>query len=728
MNANSPELETSSRFPSTRGRHRLRPKAWMGLAAAGALLTLGASTSPDVVTTAMILGSLGFIVVAYFQLTGAIHSRWRPGGNYGAAPFETLLENVSDAVVVEDLEGRIVFANPAFHRMFGAPSSGEDAPRLEDFVHPQDRDRRREHLGRCAENHWHSARIEFRGLRNGEDPLELESAVTALHSGGAVTATQSVIRDLTRQRLLEKSQRAVIQRMEFFISEMPLGCIIWDLNFSVQEWNEAAERIFGWPASEALHRHYTEFLAAEGDRASMEKLWNELSHGTAVSRMRCANQTKSGELVECEWFHTSLVDETGRVVAVASMARDLTECRTLQQQLLQSQKMEAVGRLVGGISHDFNNLLTAILGHTSLALMKLDPSHDVRRNLDNVQSAAERGAELVHQLMRLGRDQPAQLEPVSLNRCAEEVVRLVRPSIDPRIQLDTRIEPGLWRVEADTGRMEHAVMNLVFNARDAIGGSGHIIIRTANRTHRPDVSTGSHIPPGGSRIPPGEYVALTVSDDGHGMDAATIERVFDPFFTTKPSGRGTGLGLAMAFAVVQQHEGHFEVSSTPGKGSAFRILLPRTKRRPKPRAIAAETITVRQGGETVLFVDDETSLRTLGRAVLEAAGHKVIEAADGQEAVEVFERQPSEIGLVIMDLTMPRKSGWEAFEEIRERRPDIAVILSTGYSLEGGQQTALRRGAQAFLAKPYRAQDLLQVVAGVLDGPRAPEDAPASAG
>ena len=715
MNANSPALETSSRFPSARGRHRLRPKAWMGLAAAVTLLTLGASTSPDVVTTAMILGSLGFIVVAYFQLADAIHSRWRPGGNYGAAPFETLLENVSDAVVVEDLEGRIVFANPAFHRMFGAPSSGEDAPRLEDFVHPQDRDRRREHLGRCAENHWHSARIEFRGLRNGEDLLELESAVTALHSGGVVTATQSVIRDLTHQRLLEKSQRAVIQRMEFFVSEMPLGCIIWDLNFSVQEWNEAAERIFGWPASEALHRHYTEFLAAEGDRASMEKLWHELSRGRAVSRMRCENRTKNGEPVHCEWFHTSLVDDSGRVVAVASMARDLTECRTLQQQLLQSQKMEAVGRLADGISHDFNNLLTAILGHTSLALMKLDASHDIRRNLDNVQSAAERGAELVRQLMRLSRDEPAKLEPTTLDRCVEEVIRLVRPSIDPQIRLESSAEPGLWQVEADTRRMEQALMNLVFNARDAIDGPGHIILRTANLTYRPEESCAS------SPVPPGEYVELTVSDNGRGMDAATQQRVFDPFFTTKPSGRGTGLGLAMVFAIIQQHGGHIEVSSTPGKGSAFRILLPRTQRRSDPRPAAAEATAFRQGGGTVLFVDDEESLRTLGRAVLESAGHKVIEAADGQEAVEIFERQPSEIGLVILDLTMPRKSGWEAFEEIRRLRSSVAVVVSTGYSLEGGQETALRRGARAFLPKPYRAQELLQVVAGVLDEPAEPE-------
>ena len=683
----------------------------MGLAAAGTLLTFGASISPDVVTTAMILGSLGFIVVAYFQLAGALHSRWRPGGNYGAAPFETLLENVSDAVVVEDLEGRIVFANPAFHRMFGAPSSGEDAPRLEDFVHPQDRDRRREHLGRCAENRWHSARIEFRGLRNGGDLLELESAVTALHSGGAVTATQSVIRDLTHQRLLEKSQRAVIQRMEFFISEMPLGCIIWDLNFSVQEWNAAAERIFGWPASEALHRHYTEFLAAEGDRASMEKLWNELSRGKAVSRMRCENRTKNGETVHCEWFHTSLVDDSGRVVAVASMARDLSECRTLQQQLLQSQKMEAVGRLAGGISHDFNNLLTAILGHTSLALMKLDPSHDIRRNLDNVQSAAERGAELVHQLMRLSRDEPAKLEPATLDRCAEEVVRLVRPSIDPQIELETSAEPGLWPVEADTRRMEQALMNLVFNARDAIDGPGRILLRTANLTYRPEECSAS--PP----VPPGEYVELTVSDNGRGMDAATQERVFDPFFTTKPSGRGTGLGLAMVFAIIQQHGGHIEVSSTPGKGSAFRILLPRTQRRSSPRPAPAETAAFKQGGETVLFVDDEESLRTLGRAVLESAGHKVIEAADGQEAVEIFARRPSEIGLVILDLTMPRKSGWEAFEEIRRLRSSVAVVVSTGYSLEGGEETALRRGARAFLPKPYRAQELLQVVASVLDKP-----------
>ena len=257
-------------------------------------------------------------------------------------------------------------------------------------------------------------------------------------------------------------------------------------------------------------------------------------------------------------------------------------------------------------------------------------------------------------------------------------------------------------------------MNLVINARDAIEDDGRIVIRSANcRLPAP-------LQPGNERCAE-EFVELAVIDNGCGMDRATKERVFDPFFSTKQSGRSAGLGLAMVFRIAQHHLGSIDVESAPGKGSTFRLLLPRSRKRVQRDEGQADETAPHRGEETVLLVDDEQSLRALGRAVLEDSGHTILEAADGQEGVDTFARHLDEVGLVVLDLTMPRKSGWEALKEIRHIKPNVPVIVSSGYSIEGGAEAAIERGASAFMPKPYRAQQLLQTVREVLTREDAPQ-------
>ncbi len=619
-----------------------------------------------------------------------------------------LLDSITDAVVTEDLQGKIVFANAAFHRLFGMRPGRGPLPRADALVHEDDVGLREKHLRSCLEDRRPAPRFEYRGLRSDGVTLELEAYVQPLEFGGIVAGVTSVIRDLARQRLIEKSQRAMSQRLEFFVNEMPLGCIIWDLNFAVQEWNQSAEQIFGWSHSDVMQRPYKNFLACDEDIPAVEDLWRDLRQGHAVHRHQWRNQTKDKGVIDCEWFYTAMLDDTGRVVAVASMVHDLTDRKNLERQLLQSQKLEAIGTLAGGIAHDFNNLLTTILGHTSLALMKLGPDHSASRGLRDAQSAAERGADLVKQLLRFGRRHPSQVEVVSLNDSVTSVVRLLRPGIDSRIRIDTDLTPGLWPVEGDPSQLEQALMNLVINARDAIEGSGRITIRSRNRSR----STDSAVASSGNQE---EVVELQVIDDGCGMDLDVQQRIFDPFFTTKSVGQGTGLGLAMVFSIVQSHAGRVEVQSKPGKGSEFRIAIPRTTRATPPRPLEVDSSPAEKGRETILFVDDEESLRMLGRQVLQEQGYAVVEACDGEEAVEIFRGTHEKIDLVLLDLTMPRKSGWAAFEEIREVSADVPVILSSGYSTQGGGNTANRRGANAFLPKPYKAQQLAQAVRTVLN-------------
>ena len=620
----------------------------------------------------------------------------------------SLLDNINDAVATQNLDGRILFANRAFRELFGLRPESPHLPPLDTLVHPSDSDLWRKFHARSLTGRRGAGCLRHRGLRADGIPLELETYITPLSWGGIAWGTQFVIRDVARQRLIEKSQRAMAQRLEFFVREMPLGCVIWDHNFAVQEWNESAQRIFGWSGPEILHRRYGDFLVSPDGRAAAEDLWRTLCTGQAASHGVCENQTKERGVVECEWFHTSLIDDAGCVVAVASMVHDLTERKNLERQLLQSQKMEAVGTLAGGIAHDFNNLLTTILGHASLALMKLGPGHAATPGLNDVQTAAERGADLVGQLLRFSRHVPAKLKPVCLNGCVAEVTRLVRPSIDARIEISSELDPQLWNVEADSGQIEQALMNLVINSRDAIEGDGRIVIQSANR--KLPAKTG---PEDGSASE--DFVELAVVDNGCGMDRATQERVFDPFFSTKQSGRSAGLGLAMVFGIAKHHCGSISVASAPGEGSTFRLLIPRSKRHAEPEPGSTHETKLRAGEATILFVDDEQPLRALGRAVLEGGGYTILEAADGQEGVDTFTQHQEEIGLVVLDLTMPRKSGWEALEEVRQIKPDVPVIVSSGYSIEGGAQAAIERGATAFLPKPYRAQQLLSTVQEVLE-------------
>jgi two-component system cell cycle sensor histidine kinase/response regulator CckA len=389
--------------------------------------------------------------------------------------------------------------------------------------------------------------------------------------------------------------------------------------------------------------------------------------------------------------------------------QDVTERKMLERQLLQSQKMEAVGTLAGGIAHDFNNLLTTIIGHLSLALMKLGPSHAATRGLQDAERAAERAAELIRQMLRFSRKSPSTLRPVNANECIEQVLRLLAPSLDPRIKVDLDLAEDPWLAQADGGQLEQVLMNLIVNARDAIPGQGVIRVSSTN-TIRPKKAGGAD---GGAGR--GEFVGIAVTDTGTGMEAATQSRVFEPFFTTKEVGKGTGLGLAMVYAIVKNHRGWVEVSSRPGEGSEFRIFLPRTEQPAEAKVATAEP-RLRAGVETILLVDDDISVRGLARQILEGNGYPVIEAGDGQEAVEVFRSRRGEIRVVILDLIMPRQSGWEAFDEIHNMDPDLPVIMSSGFSGKGGPPEARQRGVRAFLAKPYKAKDLLSVVQEVLDG------------
>jgi CheY-like chemotaxis protein len=373
--------------------------------------------------------------------------------------------------------------------------------------------------------------------------------------------------------------------------------------------------------------------------------------------------------------------------------------------------MEAIGQLAGGIAHDFNNLLTAILGNVSLLLSQVTPAEPSGELLRETEQAALRAAELTGQLLGFSRQTVLRLKPTNLNPVIQETVAILRRTIDPRITVEVQAEPTLWTVQADPGQMNQILMNLCINARDAMSDGGQLCLETANIV----VDETFHLQH--LEAQPGDYVRLRVRDSGHGIPEEIRSRIFDPFFTTKAPGKGTGLGLAMVFGIVKQHHGWIECHSEVGRGTDFDIYLPRFR---EDAAVAEPPAAhdVPGGKETILLVDDEAIIRNVGRTILQRYGYRVLLAEDGQEALELYQRAGRDIDLVILDLTMPRLSGYDTLRHLRRIDPEVRVLFSSGYAAEKvlGNDTG---GVLGFVNKPYRPQDLATTVRQVLDRVRA---------
>lgn len=615
--------------------------------------------------------------------------------------IRTMLDNINDGVVALGTDCKSTLVNRRFLQIFGAQSEGRP---LTDFVHPEDRAMLQQQIQHCLVSGVSVGGVEYRGVRNGFSEFPLECSLQAIDSGGIRIGVQAVLRDVSHQRLIETSQRALAQRLEFFFSEMPLGCILWDSELRIQEWNAAAEHIFGWSAVEVLQNRYEEILALHpGD--PVEKGLIDLVAGKQAGRQACRNRRRDGTEVDCEWFHTSLINDRGEVTAVASMVADVTQRKLLEQQLLQAQKMEAVGTLAGGVAHDFNNLLTTIIGNVSLTRMRLGPSHPSEPGLRDAETAADRAAELTQQLLNFSRKTPARIETASLIERLEESVELFRHGLSSEIALTTDFQPDLWPADVDMGQIGQIVMNLLVNARDAVGDSGKIIC-SARNTYLDAEFCRSH-----RWAKPGDWLMVSVSDDGPGVPENVQARIFEPFYTTKPVGKGTGLGLSVVYGIVNTHGGGLELESTPGEGARFTLYLQRsTQTATVPAAVEAEPGYGR-GSSTILLADDQQAVRRLAARILRDQGYAVVEASDGTRALNEFTQRGTDIDLLLLDETMPGKTGRQILEELRSRGVSTPIILTSGHAAESTSTLADR-----FLAKPYTPRRLLQTVAETLAG------------
>jgi len=404
----------------------------------------------------------------------------------------------------------------------------------------------------------------------------------------------------------------------------------------------------------------------------------------------------------------------GQVEYYETFVRDVTDQRRLQEQVLQSQKMEAVGRLAGGIDHDFNNLLTVITSYSDLLLEDLAPGDAKRDDVEQVRKAADGAAALTRQLLAFSRQQVVEPRVVSLNTVVEGLQKILRRVIGEDIDLAITLAPDLGAVRADVGQLEQVLMNLAVNARDAMPTGGRLTIETANVEHDPDYARDQEA------AAVRRFAMLAVSDSGCGMDEATKARIFEPFFTTKEPGKGTGLGLATVYGIVQQAGGFIWVYSEPDQGTSFKVYLPEVDATAE-RPTAVPGARVPGGTETVLLVEDAAAVRAVTKQVLERQGYKVLEAADGEAALQLAQRHRGPIDLLLTDVVMPRLSGRELAGQFARLRPDTRVLYASGYTDDSVVRHGILESGTAYLQKPFSPESLARKVREVLDaGARRP--------
>jgi PAS domain S-box-containing protein len=529
----------------------------------------------------------------------------------------------------------------------------------------------------------------------------------------AKTAELSLINEELRAEIAERKRVEETLRLTQFSVDKTGDAVFWmgsDARFIFA--NDAACSSLGYSREELLSMTVHD-IDPNFPVAVWPEHWQEVrERGSFI--IESQHRTKGGRIFPIE-ITVNYLEFKGREYSCA-FARDITERKEaekereqIQAQFRQAQKMEAVGTLAGGIAHDFNNLLQAVQGYAQLLQMRKGEEESGQRELSQIIRAAGRGADLTQQLLTFSRKVESELRPIDLNQEVESVRLLLERTISKMIQMEFRLAEDLKIVNADPGQVEQILMNLAVNAKDAMPEGGKFIVETAN------VSLDENYCMMHPVAQPGEYVQLTVSDNGHGMSGKTLEHIFEPFYTTKETGKGTGLGLATVYGIVKSHNGHITCYSEPDEGTTFKTYFPVIKSMDKIVKPREEPTVFRGGTETILLVDDEEAIRLLGTQILEEVGYTVLKAADGESALQLFREEHTKISLVILDLIMPGMGGKRCLVELLKVNPEARVAIASGYSPDGPTRRILKNGAKGFVSKPYDLRQMLNVVREVLD-------------
>jgi PAS domain S-box-containing protein len=487
---------------------------------------------------------------------------------------------------------------------------------------------------------------------------------------------------------------------------LPLATLILDPDARVLFWNAAGERRFGWTAAEIVSQPYR--LVPPEDESAFRDNFARVLNGETLVGLELRRRAKDGRLRDVLGWIAPVRHDDGMIVGVMKVF--VEERHLLKRKLLETRKLESLGVLAGGIAHDFNNLLTGILGHASLAEMEVPETSPVRDHLRQIEKSGQRIADLCKQMLAYSGHGRFVVEPFDLNAIVHEVAELLQLSIAKHAALTFRLGGRLPPVVADATQIRQVVMNLVLNASEALGDvPGTIDIATGVRSLTRDELAATVL---GPDLPAGDYVYLEIADSGCGMTEKVKARIFDPFFSTKFTGRG--LGLSAVLGIVRGHKGALTVESTSGQGATFRVYLPAAA---SVRATSQSKIVLSPSRKTVLVIDDEDSVRRVAARVLQSLGFEVLEAHDGRESLDSFAARAADVNLVLVDLTMPRLGGEDTVREWRVLRPELPVILMSGFNENEMSERFAGIGVSAFLQKPFTLNDMTVKVQGVLTSP-----------
>ena len=637
------------------------------------------------------------------------------------------LESIPDAIVAVAQDGLILQVNSQAEEMFGYRRSQLVGQPIEMLVPERFRElhyRHRQNFAHEPKTRRMGTGLDLYGRRENGSKFPVEISLSPITLENGMLLVLSAIRDISDRKRIEAELRRAHQELERRTTEQigeyrsQLASIVDSsedaiiskkLDGTILSWNRSAERMYGYGAKEVIGRSIT--MIAPKDRPDeIPGILERIRRGERIEHYETVRVTKDGRHLDVSLSISPLHNATGEIVGASAIARDITAQKRTEQQLRQAQKIEAIGRLAGGVAHDFNNILGIITACTEFLRDRIAPDTGPRQYLDNIQEAAERGASLTRQLLVFGRRQAAQPQILDLNERLREISKLLRPLMGDDVAVVIKTKSPLAVVAADPNQLDQVVLNLAVNARDAMLHGGKFILETD--TVDLDEAFARQHPP----MTAGKYVMLAVSDNGSGMDEVTVSRIFEPFFTTKEAGKGTGLGLATVYGIIRQSGGHIWVYSEPGRGTTFRIYLPCAEHMldGEPRTDTDQVIPKAKRA-AILLVEDDEIMRRLTRQMLEEQGYTVIEAKDGKAALECAGSGRGEIKLLLTDVVMRGMDGLELAARLTESSPALKVVFMSGYSGELIAERGVQRQDIALLEKPFTRTALLHAIHAALE-------------
>lgn len=636
-----------------------------------------------------------------------------------------LLETLPDAIVAVNRDGIIIQVNSQAQELFGYSRDELIGQKIEILVPESYRRQHHQHRANFAQapkTRRMGADLDLYGRRrNGSEfPVEISLSPVSTEDGMIVL---SAIRDISdRKRIAEELRRANEElhrrtaeqlgeyraRLASIIDSSEDAILSKDMNGTITSWNKGAEHIYGYDSEEVIGKHIS--VLAPGDRADeIPKILQRIAGGESIDHFESVRITKDGRHLDVSISVSPLRDTADAIVGASVIARDITAQKRSESQLRQAQKMEAVGRLAGGVAHDFNNILGIINACTEFLRDRIDPAAEPSVYVENIKKASERGRSLTKQLLAFSRTSAIQPRVLDLNERLRDISKLLRPLLGDDVEVLIVPRSASAVVEADPGQLDQIVVNLAVNARDAMPHGGKFILETG-AVRFDDVFAEQN-----QAMRPGKYILLAVSDTGNGMDEATMSRIFEPFFTTKDIGKGTGLGLATVYGIVKQSSGHILVYSELGHGTTFKIYLPCAEHKIGVGSKSeVETVGPKRQGTTILLVEDDEIMRSLTRQLLQEHGYTVVEADDGKSALEWAESHPQPVDLLLTDVVMRRMSGPELVERLHASRPTLKIVYMSGYTGELiAEREMLQRGI-TLLEKPFSRTALLNTIQATL--------------